>query len=208
LARYQPRDFYYRKARAAGLGSRAAFKIEEILKRWSLAAPGARVVDLGCAPGGWLTMLARAVGPQGRIVGVDLKPCRPAAAQVATLAADLGDPELPARILAVLGGPADLVTSDAAPRLSGIRTRDQAQAAELATSVLRLVRKLLKPGGAAVVKVFMGEGLDQCVAGFRTEFARVELGRTRATRPGSSELFVVAVGFRTASAAGQRPAVV
>src|ERR1700716_2428890 len=84
MAKYEPHDTFYRKARDRGLPSRAAFKIEELLARFRLVRSGARVVDLGCAPGGWLSMLAAAVGPRGRVAGVDLAPCPAVAANVVT----------------------------------------------------------------------------------------------------------------------------
>src|ERR1700719_2811685 len=89
MARYEPRDKFYRKARAAGLPSRAAYKLEELIVRFKLAQPGARVADLGCAPGGWLAILCRAVGVNGRVVGIDLAQCCAPASNVVTIAGDI-----------------------------------------------------------------------------------------------------------------------
>ncbi len=200
MARYQPHDTFYRKARERGLPSRAAFKIEEMLARFRLARAGARVVDLGCAPGGWLKLLADAVGSQGRVVGVDLAACAPPASNVVTLAGDIRESAIVEAIVAALGGPADLVTSDLAPKLSGVAERDQARMAELAAAALGCARKLLRAGGAMVVKLFMGGDFQSAVRAFERDFARVELTRPRASRPGSSELYLIARGFRAAAA--------
>jgi 23S rRNA (uridine2552-2'-O)-methyltransferase len=199
MARYQPHDSFYRKARERGLPSRAAFKIEELLARFRLVRAGARVVDLGCAPGGWLKMLADAVGPQGRVVGVDLTSCPAVAPNVVTIAADIREPATVKSVADALGGLADLVTSDVAPKLSGITERDQARMLELVDAALGCARGLLKPGGAMVVKLFMGGDFAAATRIFEREFARVELTRPRASRPGSSELYLIALGFRASS---------
>src|SRR5260370_19031659 len=117
MARYEAHDKFYRKAREQGLKSRAAFKLEEIIERFKLVREGARVIDLGCAPGGWLVILARAVGTRGRVVGVDLTECQTSAPNVATLAGDVRDAAVRAAIAERIGGPAGLITSDLAPKL-------------------------------------------------------------------------------------------
>ncbi len=197
MPRYEPHDTFYRKARERGLPSRAAFKIEQLLVRFRLVRPGARVVDLGCAPGGWLRILAEAVGPQGRVVGVDLARCASAALHAAALVGDIHAQSTIDAVAAALGAPADLVTSDLAPKLSGVADRDQAGMLKLAEAALACARRLLRPGGAMVVKLFMGGDFGKAVTAFEHEFDRVELTRTRATRPGSSELYLVARGFRS-----------
>jgi 23S rRNA (uridine2552-2'-O)-methyltransferase len=204
MAKYEPHDAFYRKARDRGLPSRAAFKIEELLARFRLVRPGARVVDLGCAPGGWLSMLAAAVGPQGRVVGIDLAVCPAGAANVMTLVGDIRYPASFAAVAKALGAPADLITSDLAPKLSGVAERDQARMLELAQAALECAETLLRPGGAMIVKVFMGADLGQVVEAFARAFAQVERTRTRASRPGSSELYLVARGFRGSPAAAGR----
>ena len=196
MSKYEPRDKYYRKARERGLPSRAAFKIEELLERQRLVRPGARVLDLGCAPGGWLRMLAVAVGPRGRVVGIDLEPCPAIASNVITLAGDIRDRASIAALAGALGAPADLVTSDLAPHLSGVAERDQARMLELSLAALECARAVLRPGGAMIAKLFMGGAFAQAVAAFARDFARTERTRTRASRPGSAELYLVARGFR------------
>jgi len=209
MAKYEPHDSFYRKARERGLPSRAAFKIEELLARFRLVRVGGRVVDLGCAPGGWLSMLAAAVGPRGRVVGVDLAACPAIAANVVTIIGDIrglaSDLASVAAVAAALGAPADLVTSDLAPKLSGVAERDQARMLELALAALECARALLRPGGAMVVKLFMGGDFDEAAEAFARGFAQLECTRTRASRPGSAELYLVARGFRAAAASTLGP---
>jgi 23S rRNA (uridine2552-2'-O)-methyltransferase len=196
VARYQHQDRFYRKANELGLPSRAAFKLEELLTRFKLVGEGGRVVDLGCAPGGWLAILARIVGSSGRVVGIDLVACPKTAANVISVAGDIADPKVRLQVAEAIGSVADLVTSDLAPKLSGIAGRDQAKARELLIAALDLTRALLKPGGAMIAKVFMGSEFAEMRALCATDFARLDAVRTRASRPGSSELYLVGRGFQ------------
>jgi 23S rRNA (uridine2552-2'-O)-methyltransferase len=197
MARYDPHDKFYRKARAAGLPSRAAFKLEELLARFKLVRAGACVIDLGCAPGGWLAILARAVGSNGRVVGIDLEECRAIAPNVETIAGDIRDAAMRVEVAARLGGGADLITSDLSPKLSGIADRDQARSAELLTIALEFARDGgLKPQGAMVAKLFMGGEFVELKRAFERIFDKVEIAHTKASRPGSSELYLVARGMR------------
>ncbi|HLX36255.1 MAG TPA: RlmE family RNA methyltransferase [Candidatus Binataceae bacterium] len=194
MAKYEPHDKYYRKAREQGLPSRAAFKIEELIARIKLP-PDARVVDLGCAPGGWLAVLAKTLR-NGRVIGIDLAPCKSFGPNVETVVADIRDPALPDIIVEKLGRDADLVTSDLAPKLTGIRERDNAQFEELFDAALAIAAKTLKPGGMMIAKLFMSGSFKEIVARFEQHFAAVEVTKVKATRPGSSELYLIARGFR------------
>jgi 23S rRNA (uridine2552-2'-O)-methyltransferase len=194
---YEPHDKFYRKARAMGLPSRAAFKIEEILARNRLVPKNAKIVDLGCAPGGWLAILAQAVGPGGRVVGVDLAPVKNPPAGAITIAGDILDAFVAARVAKELGGRANLVTSDLAPKLTGIAARDEARSRELIDAALAFAIAILAPGGAMVAKLFMGAEFKQVVDSFKRHFVNVEVTRTKASRPGSSELYIVARDFRS-----------
>jgi 23S rRNA (uridine2552-2'-O)-methyltransferase len=198
MARYQPRDSYYWRARDRGLPSRAAFKLDELLARHRLVRPGARVIDLGCAPGGWLAVLGAAVGSHGLVVGIDLSPTRAVSPNVITLSGDLVDPAIRAEAVARMGGQADLITSDLSPKLTGIADRDQVRSAELLNVALEFAHTALKPGGAMVAKAFMGAAFGEVAATFRRRFASVELARPRASRPGSAEIYLVATGFQPA----------
>jgi len=197
MARYQPHDKFYHKARAQGLPSRAAFKLEEMLARFQLVRAGARAVDLGCAPGGWLAILGPAVGARGRVVGVDLSAIRaPSESNVTAIAGDIRDASVREAVAGALAGCADLVTSDLSPKLTGIAERDQALSLELIESALEFARAILKPGGAMVAKLFMSASFEAVRSRFARYFATVEVVRTRASRPGSAELYLVARKFR------------
>jgi 23S rRNA (uridine2552-2'-O)-methyltransferase len=200
MATYVPRDKLARKAREKGLPSRAAFKLEEMLARHRLVKAGGRIVDLGCAPGGWLAILATAAGPDGFVVGVDLAQCRSPAPGVVTLVGDIRDAAVAGVAIEELGGRADLVTSDLSPKLSGVAARDQARARELVDAALEFAERCLKPGGAMVAKLFMGADFSEAVAEFKRRFGKVEVTRTRATRPGSSELYLIARAFHPRAA--------
>jgi 23S rRNA (uridine2552-2'-O)-methyltransferase len=194
VATYEPRDKYYRKAREQGLPSRAAFKIEELIARIKLPAD-ARIIDLGCAPGGWLAILGAAVGKNGRVLGIDLAACKGFGASVETIVADIRDPKLPDIIEGKLGRPADLLTSDLAPKLTGIRDRDDAQFEELIDAALTIASRTLKPGGTMIAKLFMSGTFKEILARFEESFAKMDVTKVKATRPGSSELYIIARGF-------------
>lgn len=195
VAKYQPHDKFYRKAQQKGLPSRAAFKIEELLTRVKLPS-NARVIDLGCAPGGWLAILAGAVGREGRVLGIDLVPVRDFGPPVTTIVGDIRDPAILESVREKLGGHADLITSDLSPKLSGIKERDEAQFEELMDAALALASRTLRPGGAMIAKLFMGGAFTSTIARFERMFSKVEVTRVKATRPGSSELYIIARGLR------------
>ena len=198
MATYEPHDKFYRKARERGLPSRAAFKIEEIIARNRLvvAGSGARIVDLGCAPGGWLAILVAAAGADGRVVGVDLAQVKNPPAGAIAIVGDILDAAVTARVQNALGGRADLVTSDLAPKLTGIAARDEARSRELIDSALSFAVTILKPGAAMVAKLFMGAEFKDIVDSFKRHFGKVEVTRTKASRPGLSELYIIAREFR------------
>jgi 23S rRNA (uridine2552-2'-O)-methyltransferase len=195
MANYQPQDKFFKKAREQGLPSRAAFKLGELIQRYHLLTPRARVLDLGCAPGGWLAVIARMLGPDGKVVGVDLVACGPPAPRVAVLTGDISDHSVRLAALDLLGARADLITSDMAPKLSGVRTHDEARCEELVRLALQAAGEVLRPGGSLIAKAFMGNGFTEIVAALRARFRSVDIVRTKATRPGSRELYLVARDF-------------
>jgi 23S rRNA (uridine2552-2'-O)-methyltransferase len=197
---YERKDAYYKRAKAEGYRSRAAFKLLELNRRYRLMRSGDRVVDLGAWPGGWLQVAAECVGQRGRVVGIDLVALEPLPQPWVTLfCADLRDENVREKISAAIGGKADLVLSDMAPKLSGIRDRDEAQALELANLALDVARTLLRPGGRLLVKLFDGPETKGLVGRLRNAFASVSTIRPEATRKGSSELYGLASGYRPAS---------
>ncbi len=206
---YDPKDFYYRKAKAQGLRARSAFKIDEILKRHRLLARGEAVLDLGAAPGGFLQVLAETVGERGAAVGVDLEPIRNLGkAWVKTGVVDLLAPDALERIRALHAGHFDLVTSDMAPKTIGVKVTDEARSLELVGMALAVAEATLRRGGAFVAKVFMGGDFPALKKELQSRFGEVHVVRPQATREHSFEVYVVATGYRPAAggATGGRPA--
>jgi len=199
---YQRKDAFYARAKAAGYRSRAAFKLQQLVQRGRLLRSGDCVVELGAWPGGWLQVVAAHVGPKGRIVGIDLRPIeRLPETNVITLVGDVSDLNTRERVRAVCDCKADVLLSDLAPKLTGVRARDDVQMQALASCVLQWVEWILKPGGVLVIKLFMSNDLSQYVVRLRTLFRHVHLTRPEATRRGSAELYAVASGYSGRSAA-------
>lgn len=194
---YDPKDYYFRKARRAGLRARSAFKIEEILDRHRLLGRGQAVLDLGAAPGGFLQVLAEAVGERGVAVGVDREPIRNLGKPwVRTAVVDLLAPDAVERIRALHPGRFHLVTSDMAPKTIGVKVVDEARSLELVRSALEVAERTLAPGGAFVAKVFMGGDFPALRKELEARFERVRVARPRATREASYEVYVVGTGYR------------
>ena len=194
---YDPKDFYYRKAKKAGLRARSAFKLDEIVRRHRLVSKGQAVLDLGAAPGGFLQVLADLVGEKGVAVGVDLEPVRNLGKPwVRTAVVDLLAPDALDRIAALHPGRFDLVTSDMAPKTIGIKVTDEARSLELCRMALRVAGETLRLGGAFVTKVFMGGDFPEFKREVAARFDKVHVARPEATREASYEVYVVGTGFR------------
>ncbi|TLZ58445.1 MAG: RlmE family RNA methyltransferase [Methanobacteriota archaeon] len=184
------RDPYYRAAKAQGLRSRAVFKLLQIHERFGLVYPGDLILDLGASPGGWSRAAAELVGPRGRVVAVDRISMAPMD-RVTFVRGDFTDPVVHTTILEALRRPADIVISDAAPKLSGNRSFDVGRTLDLARAALDLARKALRPGGRFVAKTFQGDGYRGFLREVAEDFGTVKGYVTPATSPGSSETYVV-----------------
>jgi len=192
-------DHYFRRAKREGFAARSVYKLEELDRRHRLLAPGQRVLDLGCAPGSWLQYAAQRVGPQGRVVGVDVQPVTvPLPPQARAIQADVF--ELAPRDLLGDAGLFDRVLSDMAPRTSGIRGADAARSAQLALRALALAETVLRPGGTLLVKVFQGAQLDELREAFRRSFARVSIAKPKASRSESVEVYLLGEDKRAGGA--------
>jgi 23S rRNA (uridine2552-2'-O)-methyltransferase len=197
---YERKDAFYQRAKREGYRSRAAYKLLEIQQRTRVLRPGQRVVDLGAWPGGWLQVAAALVGARGRVLGIDVAPVDPLpSSQVTLLCADVTDPELPAHVRRALQRPADVVLSDLAPKLTGVAPRDAARMAELGQHTLRIAGAVLRPGGSLVTKTLGGAEAEALRAELRRSYGSVRLVGLSSTRRGSSELYLVATGFRGGS---------
>jgi 23S rRNA (uridine2552-2'-O)-methyltransferase len=202
---YDPKDFYYRKARKEGLRARSAYKIAEILERHRLLGPGQAVLDLGAAPGGFLQVLADEVGERGAAVGVDIEPIRNLGKPwVRTAVVDLLAPDALEKIRALHPGKFDLVASDMAPKTIGIKITDEARSLELCRTALGVACETLKLGGSFVAKVFVGGDFPSFRKEVAARFDEARVARPQATRERSYEAYVVGKGFRGAPARSGR----
>jgi 23S rRNA (uridine2552-2'-O)-methyltransferase len=193
--RRQLNDPYVAEAHRQGLRSRAAFKLQQLDERFRLLRPGMRVVDLGCAPGGWSQVAAERVGPSGAVVGIDLSETD-SLPGATLLHGDFRDPEAMAAIRAALGGPADLVLSDMAAPATGHAPTDHLRIVALAEDAFALAQTLLRPGGAFVAKVFQGGAEGALLAALKQSFTELRHAKPAASRAESAETYVVAKGFR------------
>ncbi|HSH08478.1 MAG TPA: RlmE family RNA methyltransferase [Burkholderiales bacterium] len=184
-------DRHVREASAQGYRSRAAGKLLEIDARDRLFRPGARVVDLGAAPGGWSQVAARKVGPQGRVVALDLLPIAPIRG-VTVLRGDVTEPTQRDAVRTALDGPADVVLCDLSPNLSGIASADQARAAALVERAAAFAREVLQPEGVFLCKVFHGEAFAGLLGMLKRGFGSVQVRKPAASRSESRETYLLA----------------
>jgi len=194
----QLNDPYVAEAHRLGYRSRAAFKLIQLDERFHLLKPGMRVVDLGCAPGGWTQIAARRLGAQGRVIGVDLSATEPIEG-AALLTGDFRDADIAEHVHELLGGPADLVLSDMAAPATGHAATDHLRIVALAEEAFAFAESILKPGGAFVAKVFQGGAEGSLLAALKRAFAEVRHAKPAASRAESAETYVVARGFRGAA---------
>lgn len=195
LAR-QRKDPFARQAARTGRVSRAHYKLEQLDARFGLLKPGMRVLELGAAPGGWTRCIEDRIAPDGLLIAVDERPVS-VGTTTRLLAGLFGTAEIDNKIDELLEGrPLDLVLSDMAPNISGIRTADQARAMELAELAETAADRWLKPGGGLVVKVFQGEGVEDWIRRIRGKFGTFRQVKPEASRPDSREMFAVARQYR------------
>ena len=168
-------------------------------ERFQLLKPGQRIVDLGAAPGGWSQVAAKVVGERGRIVGIDLLEVEPMAG-VEFIVLDFLDDEAPGRLMDLLGGPADVVLSDMAANTTGHKKTDHLRIIGLAETAAQFAREVLAPGGSYLAKVFQGGTEGELLADLKRDFAAVRHVKPQASRADSSELYVLATGYRGAAA--------
>lgn len=191
----QEKDPFVIQARKEGWRSRAVFKLKEILDRGRLLKPGMTCVDLGAAPGGWSQYVAAATGGRVHVFALDILPMD-ALPDVEFIQGDFTEDAALQQLDEALGGrKVSLVMSDMAPNISGTRAVDQPRSMYLVELALDLARRVLKPGGSFVCKVFQGEGFDDFVREARNSFARVRVMKPRASRAGSREVYLVARNF-------------
>lgn len=190
------KDQYRRLAKGQGYRARSAYKLLQLNSSYRILKKGSKVVDLGCAPGGWLQVATKEVGSSGKVVGIDLKPVEPVDGAT-ILQGSIEDPNMLTKIADILGGgKADVILSDLAPNVSGVWDVDQARQISLSTTALGFARQVLRGGGSAVFKVFEGEMLGEFKAELKSSFGRVLLSKPAASRQESSELYIVCLDFK------------
>jgi 23S rRNA (uridine2552-2'-O)-methyltransferase len=194
----QLNDPYVARAKRDGLRSRSAYKLIEMDDKYRFLKSGARVVDLGAAPGGWSQIAAKRVGTdrgRGRVVAIDILEMMPVAG-VDALHLDFLDSTAPDRLKALLGGPADVVLSDMAANATGHRKTDHLKIMALAETAAQFAREVLSPGGTFLCKVLQGGTEGALLAELKQDFATVRHVKPAASRADSAELYVLATGFR------------
>lgn len=192
----QERDPYVLKARRDGWRSRAVYKLEQIDQKERLLRPDMVCVDVGSAPGSWSQYVTRKLKGRARIVAVDILPMD-SLPDVEFIQGDFQDEAVFEQMLAAIGDQGvDLVMSDIAPNITGTRVVDQPRSMYLVELALDLARRVLKPGGSFVCKVFQGEGIDEFVIDARNSFERVKVMKPKASRAGSREVYLVARNYQ------------
>jgi 23S rRNA (uridine2552-2'-O)-methyltransferase len=192
----QERDIYVQMARRDGWRSRAVYKLEQIDKKERFLRPDMVCVDVGSAPGSWSQYVTKKLKGRARIVAVDILPMD-SLPDVEFIQGDFQDEQVFEQMLQAIGDDGvDLVMSDIAPNITGTRVVDQPRSMYLVELALDLARRVLKPGGNFVCKVFQGEGIDEFVIDTRKSFKRVKVMKPKASRAGSREVYLVARNFQ------------
>ena len=195
----QLKDPYVARAKREGMRSRAAFKLAEIDDKYKVFKPGARVVDLGAAPGGWSEIAARRAGPKGKVIALDILDLKPLPG-VEFLKLDFLDDTAPARLKEMFGGDAqgkvDVVLSDMAANATGHRQTDHLRIMALAEAAAQFAREVLAPKGTFLCKVLQGGTEASLLAELKRDFESVKHVKPPASRPDSAELYLLAKGFR------------
>lgn len=189
-------DPYVKLAQQKGYRSRAAFKLLEIQEKDHIISAGMTVVDLGAAPGSWSEVVARLVGNKGQVYALDILPMDPLP-NVQVIQGDFAESEVFEKLLKMIDNhKVDLVISDIAPNISGMREVDQPRAMYLAELAAEFAKQVLKKGGTFLVKVFQGEGFDSYLKMMRYDYTKVNIRKPHASRPRSKEVYLLAKGLK------------
>lgn len=195
MAHFNRKDRFYQQAKQSGYPARSAYKLKEINDKYHIFKPHSKVVDLGCSPGGWLKVILETVTSHGKIVGVDLLELPITLPQHVTfIHGDFRDHL--EEIQQILNGPADVIVSDMAPNLTGIRFKDLAQSQELADMSLDFALNTLKPGGSFLTKIFPGPDMGVYRKKIKDHFGQMAQLKVEATRKTSKEVYLFANDFQ------------
>jgi 23S rRNA (uridine2552-2'-O)-methyltransferase len=195
---YNPKDYYFQKAKSENYAARSVFKLQEMDQRFKIFRPQDYVLDLGAAPGSWSQYVSQVIGPKGRLLGIDLQPIRLTLPNSQFITADLREVQLE-KIMAESGvnPPFDVVLSDMAPKTTGIRLTDQTRSFELCELALNLADRFLKPKGHFICKLFHSSDFEKFRNLVKVRFERIEILRPKSTRKESKEIFFIALNRRT-----------
>ena len=189
---YNPKDYYFQKAKSENYAARSIFKLQEIHERFKILKPGHKILDLGAAPGSWAQYASEQVGPRGRVLGIDLQPIKLTLPNTVFVERDLRQADLEV-IFTELGiaPPFDVVLSDMAPKTTGVRITDQTRSIELCKIALDAADRFSKPRGSFVCKLFHSDEFEEFRLMMRERYGRVEVLRPKSTRKESKEIFLI-----------------
>jgi 23S rRNA (uridine2552-2'-O)-methyltransferase len=189
------KDFYYKKAKREHYRSRASYKLKQLDFRYALIEPGDTVVDLGASPGGWSQVAFELAGPSSKVFALDIDRVPPIEG-VTVIRGDVREESVLLRLLEQIPEGADVVLSDMSPNISGNYSYDHARSVELCEHALTFATNVLKPGGNFVAKMFSGDMGKPFTDAVRRRFEETHTNHPRASRPSSSEVYVIGIGFR------------
>jgi 23S rRNA (uridine2552-2'-O)-methyltransferase len=191
------RDYYYKKAKEEKYRSRAAYKLQQSIRKYRFMKPRDTVVDLGAAPGGWTQVASKTIGEQGIVLGIDLKEIEPfTEPNACSIVGDITKPETIEQIKEILPKPADVVISDASQNLSGAWELDHARQIDLARQALQIALGVLRASGNFFVKIFQGDMTEDFVAEVKRHFDRVEIVKPKASRMRSAEIYILGLRLK------------
>ena len=188
------KDQFRRLARDQGYRSRSAFKLKQINESYRILNKGHCVVDIGCAPGGWLQIALSEVGHKGKVIGIDIKKIEPLT-EAFVIQGNIEDEDMINSILKISNSNVDVVLSDLSPNVSGNWELDHARQMDLTRNAIRLSSKILKKRGKAVFKVFQGDMLNELVVELKKKFKKVILTKPNASRQVSSEIYLICLDY-------------
>ena len=188
------RDQYRKLARDEGYRSRSSYKLLELNKKYNILKKDDSILDIGCAPGGWLQVSKKYSDPNGKVVGIDINPVKPIHG-ISIIQADIEDPNILQIIRKRFPTPFDVVLSDLSPKVSGIWHFDHERQISLSLTALQISTKILKPGGIAVFKIFQGKYSSNVKQEASKVFSKVTTSKPKASRQKSSEFYLVCSSF-------------
>ncbi len=186
------KDQFRRLARDYGYRSRSAFKLKQINNSYRILNKGHCVVDIGCAPGGWIQVALAEVGNKGKVIGVDIKKIEPLK-DAFVIQGNIEHEDIINSILKISNSHVDVVLSDLSPNVSGNWDLDHARQIDLSRNALKLCNRILKKGGKAVFKLFQGDMLNELISELKKEFKRVIITKPTASRQVSSEIYLICI---------------